>query len=374
MTDRDDLIDAIRERASAPLSELRGLPPASYTSDELFSLECDRIFMREWLCVGRLDQVPTAGDFRCLDVIGEPLVMVHGDDGFVRVLSRVCRHRAMDVARGSGHTERFACPYHGWTYNLDGRLAGAPHMSESSGFERSAIRLHEFRTETWAGFVFVNLDGQAEPLGPRLSRLTERLARFPLDSLVTVREKRFDCDWNWKLMVENFVECYHHLGSHRESVEPWFPAREAQTEAPDPSFVLTRVAANYENFDDGEERLPLLVDPPEDAILILALFPTHLVVIGLESMWWMQVLPQALERFELVVAHSIRAHAAADPSKDALIGEYFDEFLAVNDEDIEVCRGVQRGARSRFATPGPLSALEEPLQRFFDYLARRFDD
>ena len=367
----DRLLEAMHNQGFAPADALRGLPPEAYHSDELHRLEIERIFMREWLCVGRLDQVPSPGDYRCLDLADEPLVVVRGDDRDVRVLSRVCRHRSMVIVEGNGQAERFVCPYHHWTYDRQGKLRGAPRMTGSSGFDLDAVALHRFRTETWAGFVFVNLDGEAPPLGPRLRALDARLAHYPTASLTTIAEQHFDCDWNWKVMVENFAECYHHLGSHRETVEPWFPADNAHTEAFDPSYVVTSVAANCDAFDASDPYPPSISGPPNDGILVLVPYPTHLLVFTWSSVYWMQVSPLDAGHCRMSAYQLADPRTAQDPDMRSLLDGYFAEFIEVNNEDMAICRGVQRGARSRFATGGPLSSLELPLKRLFGYLASR---
>ena len=124
-----------------------------------------------------------------------------------------------------GHCEMFVCPYHAWTYNLDGRLRGAVEMQHTPDFDASEVRLPEIRHEVWQGFVFVNLDGQADPLAPRLAPLDEAIAEYDLASWVTVRALDFgEQPWDWKVMMDN-GDVYHHLGLHRDTVEPRSPGR-----------------------------------------------------------------------------------------------------------------------------------------------------
>jgi len=154
--------------ALLPLARASTLPAPAFTSPRVYEREIERLFRREWLCAGRVDQIPESGDYMCLDLLGARLVVVRDHDGRVRVLSRICRHRAADVVGGSGNTRSFQCPYHAWTFALDGRLVGAPHMDGVEGFERSDCGLPELRSELWEGWIFVNFDPEAAPLGPRL--------------------------------------------------------------------------------------------------------------------------------------------------------------------------------------------------------------
>ena len=166
------------------------LAPRSYTDPAHYDREVERIFRREWIAVAREDQVPRPGHYVAFDLLGEPLVAVRGGDGEVRVLSRVCRHRWMPIVeRGVGRRSAFQCPYHLWTYALDGHLVGAPEMDRTPGFDRTACRLPALRVELWQGWVFANFDPDAAPLAPRLAgleRAIAQLARFVVDRVGTV--------------------------------------------------------------------------------------------------------------------------------------------------------------------------------------------
>ncbi|HEX3065647.1 MAG TPA: Rieske (2Fe-2S) protein, partial [Dongiaceae bacterium] len=162
----DALLDILAEYPGLADTACLSLPREAYTSPELHALEVKTIFEKSWLCVGRAEYVPNAGDYYTIDVIGEPVIIVRGKDGEVRALNAACRHRAMPVAQGKGNTGRFTCPYHAWTYALDGRLIGAPHMEQSQVFNKEACRLPSYRLESWMGFLFVNLDDDAAPLQP----------------------------------------------------------------------------------------------------------------------------------------------------------------------------------------------------------------
>src|SRR5512134_3261419 len=135
--------------ALGPLATASTLPPRCYVDPAVYAREVERIFRREWICVGREDEIAAPGDHFAFTLFGDPLVAVRGDDGAIRVLSRVCRHRWMPVVEGRGNRRSFQCPYHLWTYALDGRLLGAPEMQRAEGFERASCRLPALRVETW---------------------------------------------------------------------------------------------------------------------------------------------------------------------------------------------------------------------------------
>ncbi|MFN3237672.1 MAG: aromatic ring-hydroxylating oxygenase subunit alpha, partial [Pseudomonadales bacterium] len=194
------------DRVAAPLSQAWTLPPAAYTDPLVFEQETAEIFRQEWTCVARLEQVPAVGDFMCADLFGQPIVIVRNAEREVKVMSSVCLHRAMPVAEGSGNATRFVCPYHHWTYELDGRLRSAPMMQDVDGFIASDHQLPELKTEVWLGFVFVSLNPNAEPVAPQLEGLSEKLAAHNFAGKEIVETIEFDSPWNWKILVENFME------------------------------------------------------------------------------------------------------------------------------------------------------------------------
>lgn len=201
------------------------LPPVCYTDPAFFEFEKDAIFAKEWLCVGRQEWVEKPGDYFTATHMGEPIVVVKGRDGVIRSMSTVCQHRAMLVAEGHGNTRSFLCPYHHWAYSLDGQLIGAPAMERACNFDKSKVKLPQFKVENWLGFIFVNFDLDAEPLAPRLTKVTEVLENYDLgnaDTSMDIEEITFP--WNWKLMLENNNDGYHANRLHAGPVHDIAPS------------------------------------------------------------------------------------------------------------------------------------------------------
>ncbi len=205
------------EPGSAPM-----LPRACFTSQEFFEYERDTLFATSWICVGRVEQIPAAGDYLAVTVAGEPLLIVRGRDSEIRALSAVCQHRGQVLTAVSGSTAGFRCPLHFWSYDLTGRLMGAPRMGtpEQVALLRSTVRLPEARLELWHGFIFVNLDASALPLAPSLAKVEPFWENYEAAGLAVVPPSPSDkvLPWNWKLHLENFTDAYHpefvHVGTH----------------------------------------------------------------------------------------------------------------------------------------------------------------
>ncbi|MCX7355532.1 MAG: aromatic ring-hydroxylating dioxygenase subunit alpha [Alphaproteobacteria bacterium] len=269
------------------VSDPRGLPPACYTSAAFHEREIETIFRKEWVCIGRVEDVAKPGDYVSIDIVGEPLVMVRDLEGNLRVHSRICRHRSMILVEGAGNARSFNCPYHAWVYGLDGRLAGAPEMEYTPGFDRAACRLPGPKVELWEGFVFVNFDPKAKPLAPRVEKLTRFLGNWHMGEMVAVRSFDFHVGWNWKVMIDNYIEAYHHLGAHRLSLEPVMPTRLVRVEDLSGPFTIvhmphvegTEVSGFYTT---GEEQaklpaIPTLTEDERRRPSLIHMFPAHLM-------------------------------------------------------------------------------------------------
>jgi phenylpropionate dioxygenase-like ring-hydroxylating dioxygenase large terminal subunit len=359
----------------------RGLPPACYTSPEFYAREVERIFRRDWLLIGRVDEVPRPGDYLCLDLLGEPLVMVRDAGGEVRVLSRVCRHRAMPVVSGTGHARSFVCPYHTWSYALDGRLLAAPEMAETPGFDPASCRLPALRHEVWEGFLFVSFDPDPPPLAPSLAPLGALGRNYDLAGLRTVRSVAFDmeCGWNWKLMCENFMEPYHHIGTHRKSLEPIMPARRAIALDAEGSFSVVHM--RYREGDQAAEAgrwgasvlpaLPQLDEEERSRATLLHVFPTGLITLLADHVEFYRMLPEGPARIRLEKLICVPPAVTARATFDAEMAQLVEGFLTIRDEDVAICRAVQQGLASRFAEPGRLCHLEKPIWQLARYVADR---
>lgn len=377
-----DLIDT----ASLPLEHARSLPPAFYSSEAIYQLEVERIFSREWMCVARVDQVAAAGDYLAVDLVGEPIVIVRDETGVLHALSRVCRHRSMDLLNGApqrGTTNRFVCPYHLWSYQLDGRLAGAPEMQRAEGFERADCRLHRFALEVWQGFIFVNLDADAPPLAPRLTEVDALLEGIDLSTWLTVST----LDWgdvavNWKVVIENACECYHHMGAHRETLQPIWPAATVtvdHTTSREWMYGRMRVSpAMAAGEDSGYPIQPIFLPPiaglsarQRSETLIVGVFPMFFFAFGPDALTWFRWFPSGPRSHFVDIHVIVPPQSVPAPGFEAGLAMLIDGLRAIQNEDVLANSGVQRGLNARAAAPGRLSHLEQPLWQFQRYLAHR---
>ena len=193
----------------------RTLPWAWYADPEVLRREGERIFARSWQYVGHDGQVAAEGSFFACAAGQIPVVVTRARDGVLRAFVNVCRHRGHVVASGSGQRETLQCPYHAWTYGLDGTLRAAPRSDREPGFGLGELGLHAIPVDTWGPFVFVNPDTDAGPLADALGDVPARLAEIiDVDSLEFRFRAEFELETNWKIACENFLECYHCAVAH----------------------------------------------------------------------------------------------------------------------------------------------------------------
>jgi len=394
----------ILETAELPLAQARTLPAAAYTSEDFFDWEVAHLLRAGWQCVAHVSQIPSPGDFLNLDLLGEPLVAVHGKDGGIHVLSRVCPHRSMDIlpagfgygghgpaesrpgGPGCGHTRLFLCPYHAWTFELDGRLKACPEMHQAECFARDDFRLKPFRAEVWNGFVFVNFDGTAAALGTGLPAMESDLAAFRIGEMSVVVAREWDCSFNWKVLVENFMESYHHLGIHHRTLQPMMPARDTWTEVERRHYVrahlpykesvraeyLARVERN--DFSGDLPPVPGLGEAQKSEWGLFLVHPTFLLATAPDRVIWYRLQPLGPNRLKLLTTVLVPRSAAGREGFAAAREKLADSLVQFHLEDMEVCTAVQRGLYASGWQQGRLSHLEMPVWLFHRYLAARIRD
>lgn len=355
--DPDDL-----RRIRQPLEQAWTLPPSAYTDPRVFAAEIEAIFASEWLCVARIDQLPEAGDYVCTDLPDQPIVVTRGRDEQLRAFSRVCLHRAMPIVEGQGNATGFVCPYHSWSYELDGQLRSAPMMDGAEGFDPQQCRLPELQLEVWQGFVFVNLNPNAKPLGPRLQGLSQRLQNYRFDQLVIAETIEFNSPWNWKILVENFMEAYHHIGTHRMTFEPVYPARDSVVEDNGcaPWSLLRMPGRNAFIENDALPALPDLSNAQQRDLIAITVFPTLLFGAIANCAAWYQLEPRAHDAMRLRIHILLRPEVcnALDADARAALAE---QVRVIHLEDIPANAGPWRGLKAGKTKQGRLSPYEKAI-------------
>jgi nitrite reductase/ring-hydroxylating ferredoxin subunit len=349
------LVRATAATVPAVGASARGLEPRYYLDDAVFALERERVFGGSWVAVCRASDVASPGDYATYDLAGDPVVVTRTREGSLVALANVCRHRNMVIMSGSGNAPALQCPYHQWTYSLDGSLVGAPQSAGVSGFDKADHCLPRLAVETWQGFVLVNTDPDAPPLGPQLAGLDELVSGLGMADMVRVGSITWDQPWNWKVTFENYLESYHHQGVHGDSLQPLFPGEQSM---PCLEEGAPWMALDHTSLVDGVEPFLVLGVYP-------LLWPT---VVRPDAMVWLKAEVHSARHATLtteVFVHESRAD-------DRAYAEFQVEGIrAVNSEDIIPNRGVFAGLHSRYSVPATLLPLEDGVDHFTRwYLAR----
>jgi phenylpropionate dioxygenase-like ring-hydroxylating dioxygenase large terminal subunit len=372
MAPTDHSVEQLRKLLSVyrdqQMETARALPAEFYRSKSFFDFECEAMLRREWLCVGRADQIPDCGDYFTTELLGEPLLFVRGDDGRIRTLVNICRHRGMLVANGAGHARNFMCPYHSWTYDRAGKLLRAPRMEKSGHFDADRCHLPELATEVWNGFVFVNSDGNATPLGPRLKELEGLLANYEGNRMHHTLVE--DAVWhaNWKCVVENFLEGYHLSVLHKETLHPITPTSLCER-FPAGSAYAGYKAYYSDSVPPPSACSPKLTERERRCSTLFCVFPSLLVSQAPERLRYYVLQPVSVD--------SVRVQRGTGNYEADLPADEATRRIAVWNrivaEDHNLLERLQRGFSSRHTSSGPLAPAdyEGTLLDFYRYLAVR---
>ena len=315
--------------------------------------------------------------------IGEPIIIVRNGAGEIVAMSSVCQHKAMFVAEGSGNTRTFLCPYHHWTYSLDGQLVHAPAMERARNFDMSCIRLARFKVEVWLGFIFINFDLDAAPLAPRLAALTKELENFEIATLDGPPPAAgIKSTWNWKIIIENSNDGYHANRLHRGPLHDIVPSDLCSFPElpPDTGAYFRYNGATHKDigFNPTQHALfevfPKLTDAERNRALF-SIVPPSLVLFTLSDMVFYSIVrPEAVD----LVYQDTGILVAPSAMRRKLFKDRLDMFVRTSQEvvaqDRHVDALVHTGLRSRYATRGRYSWQEETQRVFNSWLVRCYQE
>jgi Rieske 2Fe-2S family protein len=359
----------------APIKGLEPTLPSNWYFDEaIYRRERERIFYREWFCAGREEELPAPGDHKVLDIAGESILVVRNRDAALRAFYNVCRHRGARLCRSDdaptpGMAVRggviagrsIICPYHQWTYDLDGQLIAAPHMSSVSGFDKSSIHLHPVGIECWGGFMFLHLTpAEARPLKDQLGLMPERIERYPMAELRIGRTIRYEIAANWKAICENYNECYHCGGVHPElcAVVPAF--REAGGGALDWSRGIPHRDGAYTFTHSGttvRRAFPGLNEDERTRHKGEVLYPNLFISLACDHAAVFILQPRGPERTDITCHFLFEPHELSQPDFDP--SDAVELWDITNRQDWSICETVQRGMHSRVHAHGYYAPMED---------------
>jgi phenylpropionate dioxygenase-like ring-hydroxylating dioxygenase large terminal subunit len=372
-SDTRSILDALAENAGADFERARSLPPRIYHDPEILRLEEERLFRAEWICIGRLAEMPKPGDYVCRDIVDSPVVVIRQSDGTVKAFANVCLHRAARLLDGVGHVSRISCPYHSWTYERDGQLIGAPFMEETADFCTSDFRLKELPSATWEGFVYVSLNTKPTDLAESLQPLSGLVGDFRMGDYVPVFEQTETWNTNWKCLAENYMDAYHVHRVHKDSFRKYGHSEDITALHPGGDQYAYHVVQEHEGRQSvfAHPGNTWLKGDDRYKMYLVHIFPSHLMQLQPDLLWYLSLLPEGVGKVSIRWGVSIPAEILDNASdRQGAIDAQMALIDQVNAEDRPIVENVFRATASPHAVRGPLSWLERNVWDFGRYLAR----
>lgn len=350
------------------------LPARCYHDEEIYRFEIEHILKKNWIVVGRWDQVEKPGDYFTTEMFGESIVIVRDANDELHALINVCQHRWSQVVDdGSGNVNMFTCPYHRWTYNLDGSLRGVS-VKPIKELDKKKCSMPKLAIEMWHGFIFVNFDGEAEPLAPQLEPVNHLLERYQVSKYRLITDMEYQTTWNWKFSFETGYEGYHHAGLHNERINHIEPASGATPI--DGAFGEICGAYQVPFADDVPMEfvrpfgLPpgTKEDDPGEIDTFVAVYPALIMYLNSSQVTWIQIKSwQDVDSNAASTRQAVAHWALERPGHEEII-EMFKGFTTeVQKEDSYGCSMLQKGVRSSTNHRGVIHPLEPQLNHYHNW-------
>ncbi|TMJ35530.1 MAG: Rieske 2Fe-2S domain-containing protein [Alphaproteobacteria bacterium] len=365
------LADLVRT-AERPFEDARAMPPGVYTGEDFLARELEMIFSKEWACIGRSSSLKEPGDYVAYELAGQPIVVLRDGERKLKAFSNVCLHRMSTLLEGSGNRRSIVCRYHGWTYNLDGSLRGAPFMKPTTGFCRENYRLPAIRCEEWLGWIYVTLNAQAPAVCEALRPLENMIAQYGMENYIECFRETHVWDTNWKVLAENFMESYHLPVCHAATVGPYSKLEEMECPRGYAAFnyhwITKEASLAIGNAHPANTRLE---GKWRKTTALLALYPSHLITLTPGYFWYLSLHPKGVGQVHMVYGGGLSPEFIDDPKAQEYVAALKKLLDEVNVEDRQCTERVFRGLNSQKAKPGHLSYLERPIYDFMQYIAER---
>jgi Rieske 2Fe-2S family protein len=349
------------------------LPARAYTDPQWFAEEMDRVFATMWLAAGRSAELDGAGAFIRRDIAGASVLIVRGSDGLIRAFHNVCRHRGTRLcveSHGTFHGS-MQCPYHAWTYGLDGTLMAAPQMDQVEGFDRAEFPLRQVSCAEWDGHVFINLSADPAPLGDQLADLPSRFAPWRMQELRLAHRIDYDVATNWKLVVQNYNECLHCPIIHPllNRMHHYLGADNVPTTGSYCGGAMGFKDGVETLSRDGKRRrdfLPGLGERERALVNYFAIYPNLLLTLHPDYMMTITIWPQDCGRTRLIAEWHFHPGEMAKPG--FVFEDAVDFWDRTNREDWSISEQSYLGISSRGYAPGPYSERERQLWEFDQFV------
>ena len=347
----------------------RTLPGKYYHSEEIYEEEVEKIFYKFWVYACRAEEISSVGDYKLIKVANESLILVRDKSHEVKALFNVCRHRGTqlcDKPKGIFKSKSIQCPYHAWTYALDGKLLNAPLMKEGHGFQKDDCALHQASVHIWEGFVFINLDKNPAPFEVQMEALMGKFTDWKIDELRIAHHIKYELNCNWKLILQNYQECYHCPGVHPLLTE-LTPVQSAQHDYSKGAVIGGFMDLSKDGGSmtmTGEAAAPSICNVSGDdlkRIYYYSVFPNMLLTPHPDFVLFHHITPLGPEKIINDCYWLFRPEIINDLKAQAGIKSAVEFWDLTNKQDWKVCEQMQTGTKSTRFTRGFYSGREDIL-------------
>ncbi len=367
-----DPVGELLANVSSPFDMARAMPRSVYTSPQFLKRELEDVFARDWVSLGRADALKNPGDYITYDLAGQPIFVIRGEDGTLNARSNVCLHRMSTLLEDSGNRRIITCPYHGWSYNTDGSLRGAPAMTKNRDFCMSKYRLPEIRCEEWLGWIMVTLNPRARPVAEELAEVEDLIADYGIENYTETFRETHLWDTNWKILAENFMESYHLPVCHAGTIG-------GLSKLDEMDCPPGRRGFNYHTILKDDTLKIALAHPANTRMkgdrrrttFLLAVYPALLVTLTPGYFWYLSLHPRGVDKVHILFGGGMAPEFVNSPESQAHFAQLKALLDEVNVEDRGCTERVYKGLCAETAAPGHLSHLERPNFDFAQYLAER---
>ena len=373
------VLKKLQKVANTPFEEASPIPASTNHSLEFYNQEQKKIFTKEWICVGREDEISNIGDYITHDIAGEPVLIVRQITNEINAFINACAHRfTCLVSKTSGRVKTFTCPYHAWTYNLDGTLKRAPFMEMKEGFNLSDHSLKKLHSEVWEGFIYVTLaESPSKSVNSSLKSLkTKIVGRYDMGRYKTIMRETMIWKANWKNLIENFIESYHVPIAHQKTF--------AKHKKPLKDYVCGEDNYNYcYHYAPQKSETGLGAAHPNNTnlkgewrrmMVDFCVFPNHLITLMPDYLWYISVQPISIGKFKATWGFAMPPENLADISDkdfEKWRSGMLDYMNLANNEDKILVEALYSGTSSSNLPMGTFHPIERNLWQFIKYLAKK---
>lgn len=359
------------------LARSRHISGDIYTSTEVYQQEIEEYFFKDWLYVGRLEQYEKPGDYQAKRLLGKPILIARNKEGQIQAFHNMCRHRGVEIAEGEGNVRSFKCPYHGWTYDLNGKLVGAAYMKDTEDFDPSTCRLPTIHLQVWRGNIFICFAANPKPFDEAMQHLENDFAMLRTENVRLADIMRTTLQCNWKFFHENLMDYYHVGVLHAKTFGQRFSWTPENLVLKQGGGLTMRYLASP-STPDGVSlfgKAPWL-DAEENSFACTAFYPPNMTLFGrIDMVKVITAWPTGPNSCEVTIYMMFPEVFHAHENFQEKVDVYRQYQHAIYEEDRSMIESMQRAMSLPNYEPGPLSVMEKPIHHFLSsYVNRMFGD